>query len=67
MSQKRSFTTTTGENLETLELLINDKIINVIVDSVAGCNHMSDRVFHSIRGGKGLLARCDKNVYAYTH
>ena len=61
------FTASTGENLDTLELRINDKMINVIVDSGASCNLMSERVFHSIRGKKRLLARCDKNVYAYTH
>ena len=61
------FTVSSGEKLESLELRINDKIINVIVDSGASCNLMSERVFHSIRGKKRLLARCDKNVYAYTH
>ena len=61
------FTASTGENLDTLELRINDKMINVIVDSGASCNLMSERVFDSIRGKKRLLARCDKNVYAYTH
>ena len=61
------FTATTSEALETLELRINDKIINVIVDSGASCNLMSEHVFHSLTGGKAPLAGCDKNVYAYTH
>ena len=61
------FTATTSEALETLELCINDKIINVIVDSGASCNLMSEHVFHSLTGGKAPLAGCDKNVYAYTH
>ena len=49
------FTASTGENLDTLELRINDKMINVIVDSGASCNLMSERVFHSIRGEKKAL------------
>ena len=61
------FTATTSEALETLELRINDKIINVIVDSGASCNLMSEHAFHSLTGGKAPLAGCDKNVYAYTH
>ena len=44
-----------------------DKIINVIADSGASCNLMSEHVFHSLTRGKAPLAGCDKNVYAYTH
>ena len=62
------FTTFSGvEALETLELRISDKIIDVIVDSGASCNIMSEHVFHSLTGGKAPLAGCNKNVYAYTH
>jgi len=61
------FTASTSEGLETLELCRNDKLINVIVDSGASCNLMSEHVFHSLTGGKAPLAKCDKNVYAYTH
>ena len=61
------FTASTSEALETLELRINDKIVDVIVDSGASCNLMSEHVFHSLTGGKAPLAECDKNVYAYTH
>ena len=61
------FTASTSEGLGILELCINDKIINVIVDSGASCNLMSEHVFHSLTGGKVPLAGCDKNVYAYTH
>ena len=60
------FTASTSEGLETLELCINDKLINV-VDSGASCNLMSEHVFHSLTGGKAPLAKCDKHVYAYTH
>ena len=61
------FTASKSEALETLELRINDKIVDVIVDSGASCNLMSEHVFHSLIGGKAPLAGCDKNVYAYTH
>ena len=44
------FTVSTSEGLETLELRLNDKIINIIVDSGAGCELMSERVFHSLTG-----------------
>ena len=43
------------------------KKVNVVVDSGASCNLMSEHVFHSLTGGKVFLAGCDKNVYAYTH
>ena len=45
------FTASTSEALESLELRINDKVINVIVDSGASCNLMSEHVFHSMTGG----------------
>ena len=61
------FTASTSECFETLELCINDKIVNVIVDSGASCNLMSEHVFHSLTEGKAPLAECDKHVYAYTH
>ena len=61
------FTATTSNSLETLELCINDKITNVIVDSGARCNLMSEHVFHYLTRGKASLTGFDKNVYAYTH
>ena len=60
------FTASTNEALETLELRINDKIIDVIVHSGVSCNLVSEHVFHSLTGGKTPLAGCDKNVYGYT-
>ena len=44
------FTASTSEGLETLELRLNDKIIDIIVDSGASCKLMSERVFHSLTG-----------------
>ena len=61
------FTASTSECFETLGLCISDKIVNVIVDSGASCNLMSEHVFHSLTEGKAPLAECDKHVYAYTH
>ena len=44
------FTASTSEGLETLELRLNEKITNIIVDSGASCKLMSERVFHSLTG-----------------
>ena len=46
------FTASSSETLETFELRINDKIIDVNVDLGVSCNLMSERVFHSPTGGK---------------
>ena len=46
------FTATTGEGLESLELRINNKLVNVIVDSGASCNLMSEDVLNLLPGGK---------------
>ena len=54
------FTASTREALETLELRISYKIVNVVVDSGASCNLMSDHVFHFLTGGEVPLAGCDK-------
>ena len=59
------FTASTNEALETLELGINDKIINVIADS--GATVISCQSMCSLTGRKGPLAGYDKNMYAYTH
>lgn len=56
------FTASASECFETLELCINDKIVNVIVDSGASCNLMSEHVFHSLTEGKEPLAECDKHA-----
>ena len=61
------FTATTGEGLETLELRINNKLVNVIVDSGASCNLMSEDVFKFITRGETTLAECDRSVYTYAH
>ena len=57
------FTASTSEGLETLELRLNDKIINIVY-SGASCKLMPERVSFSNRPS---LAGCDKNVYADAH
>ena len=61
------FTATTAEGLESLELRINNKLVNVIVDSGASCNLMSEDVFKFITRGETTLAECDRSVYTYAH
>ena len=61
------FTATIGEGLETLELRINNKLVNVIVDSGASCNLVSEDVFKFITRGETTLAECDRSVYTYAH
>ena len=48
-----------------LKLRIEDKIINIIIDSGASCNLISEQVFNQIAGGKVDLSACDKKVFAY--
>ena len=45
-----------------LKLQIEDKIINVIVDSGAGCNLMSEELFDLVTGGSVKLLECSRNV-----
>ena len=47
-----------------LKLKIEDKIINIIIDSGASCNLISEQIFNQIAGGKVDLSACDK-VFAY--
>ena len=56
------FTATTGEGLESLELRINNKLVDVIVDSGSSCNLMSEDLFHFITRGETTLAECDRSV-----
>ena len=53
------------EAQNTIEMLIEDKPINVIIDSGANCNLMSEGVFEFVKGGNASLLGCDKRVYAY--
>ena len=59
------FSARSGEAQNTVEMLIEDKPINVIIDSGANCNLMSEGVFEFVKGGNASLLECDKRVYAY--
>lgn len=57
----------TGETDDgnTLKLEIADKTMNVIIDSGASCNLMSEEVFNLVTGGNVKLLECNKRVFAY--
>ena len=51
------FSARSGEAQNTVEMLIEDKPINVIIDSAANCNLKSEGVFEFVRGG-GVMRAC---------
>ena len=59
------FSTGNSEGQNTIEMLIEDKPVNVMIDSRANCNLMSEEVFESTIGGYAILLECNKRVYAY--
>ena len=48
-----------------MELMIEDKLVNIVIDSGASCNLMSEEMFNFITGGNARLLECNKRVYAY--
>ena len=48
-----------------VELLIEDKLVNIVRDSGASCNLMSEEMFNFVTGGNARLFECNKKVYAY--
>ena len=58
------FSASDGES-NTLPLLIENEPVNVIIDSGATCNLMSEQVFDKVSKGKLALLKTDRNVYAY--
>jgi hypothetical protein len=61
---------TTADNPQspsTLPILIENKLIDVVVDSGASCNLISHEVFQSLLGGGGVVpvTACSKQVYPY--
>ena len=54
---------TDGQN--TVELGIEDKLVNVVIDSGASFNLMSEETFSFIARGNARLFECNKRVYAY--
>ena len=61
------FSTGNSDDQNTLKLEIEDKPINVIVDSGASCNLMSQEVFDHVTGGNVKLLECNKRVFAYAY
>ena len=59
------FYTGDTDDRNSLKLQIEDKIINVIVDSGASCNLMSEEVFDLVAGGSVKLLECNKRVFVY--
>jgi len=48
---------TNGQN--TMELIIEDKLVNVVIDSGASCNLMSEEMFNFVTGwGGGAMLDC---------
>ena len=54
-----------SEGQNTIEMLIEDKPVNVIIDSGENYNLTSEEVFESIIGGNAILLACNNRVYAY--
>ena len=46
-----------GQN--TMELVIDDKLVNVVIDSGASCNLMSEETFNFVGGGNARLLECN--------
>ena len=58
------FSASDGE-ANTLPLMIENKLVDVIIDSGASCNLMSEQVFDKVSQGKLELLKTDRKVYAY--
>ena len=59
------FNAGTTDRQNTVELMIEDKVVNIVIDSGASCNLMSEEMFHFVTGGNTRLLECNKRVYAY--
>ena len=55
--------TTDGQN--TMELMIEDKLVKIVTDFGTSCNLMSEEMFNFITGGNATLFECNKRVHAY--
>ena len=58
------FSALDGES-NTLHLMIKNELVDVIIDSGATCNLMSEQVFDKVSQGKLELLKTDRKVYAY--
>ena len=59
------FNTRSTDGPNTIELLIEDKHVNTVIDSGASYNLMSKEMFNFVTGGNARLLECNKRVYAY--
>ena len=58
------FSASDGES-NTLPLMIENEPFNIIIDSGATCNLMSEQVFDKVSKGTLELLKTDRKVYAY--
>ena len=49
-----------------MELLYDDKLVNLVVDSGASCNLTSEEIFNFITEGNARLLECNKRIYTCT-
>ena len=54
----------TGGQTPCMALMIEDNLVNVVVDSVASCNLLSEDTFKFITGGNARLLECNIRVHA---
>ena len=47
-----------------MELLYDDKLVNLVVDSGASCNLTSEEIFNFITEGNARLLECNNRVHA---
>ena len=59
------FNTGTTDGQNTMELMIEDKLVKIVTDFGTSCNLMSEEMFNFITGGNARLLECNKRVYAY--
>ena len=51
---------TDGQN--TMEIMIEDKLVNIVIDSSASCNLMSEEMFNFVTGGNARLLEYNKSL-----
>jgi len=54
---------TDGRN--TMALMIEDKLVNIVIDSGASCNLTPEEMFNFVTGSNARLLECNKRAYAY--
>ena len=58
------FSTRNGDAENTVKMLIENKLVNVITDLAANCIFMSEGIFEFVTGGNASPLECKKKVYA---